>query len=219
MGKHPIRARGPKSTPNAEEGTSTRLGEEGDDARRKKGKRNHDKWSTSTCNPKRDRHSGETSASLPGDLFCNNLQMGDEVSFHLNSDEKDLVKGPSEANALAAAVEINLFAVVLCQMTLGDWDKKYKSLAIELDEIYQQVMLQHDAGFQKALDQTAYFFNIPLDEGKFDVQMAFHKGRLMHVRVISENEVSDEDVTEDEVLLHSTDQEEVVEDTPNPSDC
>jgi len=34
------------------------------------------------------------------------------------------------------------------------------------------VIDQHELGFQKTLDQAAYFYNIPLDEGKFDVDKA-----------------------------------------------
>jgi len=33
---------------------------------------------------------------------------------------------------------------------------------------------QHELNFQKALDQAFYFYNIPIDKGKFDVSKDFY---------------------------------------------
>lgn len=45
-------------------------------------------------------------------------------------------------------------------------------------------MAKHKANFQKAWDQMTYLYDIPLNKDKIDVQMAFQKGRLMHVQDI-----------------------------------
>jgi len=46
-------------------------------------------------------------------------------------------------------------------------------------------MEEHEADFQKALCQTTFFYNIPLDKGKFDVDKDFHEGQLMPLDQIS----------------------------------
>lgn len=45
-----------------------------------------------------------------------------------------------------------LTASLPTKMIKEDWEKKYKSLVIKLEDIEQQVMFQHEVGFQKALD-------------------------------------------------------------------
>ncbi|WVZ16503.1 hypothetical protein V8G54_009485 [Vigna mungo] len=123
---------------------------------------------------------------------------------------KELIKGLFKADAL----EFNLHVTALCQKVEGgpdikvvhaqcaqkehdlvakidnlflmqhvnhkaleEWDKKYKSMA-------KEVMAQHKANFQKAWDKVTYLYDIPLNKGRVDVQMAFQKGRLMHVQDI-----------------------------------
>ncbi|BAU02012.1 uncharacterized protein HKW66_Vig0116760 [Vigna angularis] len=52
-------------------------------------------------------------------------------------------------------------------------------LAIDLEDIVQVVIEQYEVGFKKALAQAAHFYNIPLDEGNFDVMKDFYHGKLM----------------------------------------
>lgn len=57
--------------------------------------------------------------------------MRDKVYFHTNSNEKDLIKGLYEANALVVAMEFSLRATVLCQwVTSGT----YRSEIIHLEK-------------------------------------------------------------------------------------
>ncbi|WVZ02870.1 hypothetical protein V8G54_023676, partial [Vigna mungo] len=44
--------------------------------------------------------------------------MGEKVSFHLKFDEKELIKGLIEVDALTATVEFNLHVITLCWWTL-----------------------------------------------------------------------------------------------------
>ncbi|WVY96302.1 hypothetical protein V8G54_028453 [Vigna mungo] len=65
-----------------------------DESRRRKDKRKHDER--------------EKSVPLVGGVSGTGLQMGDNVLFHLNSEEKELIKGLSEVDVLAAIVELSL---------------------------------------------------------------------------------------------------------------
>jgi len=54
------------------------------------------------------------------------------------------------------------------------------------------VLHQHELGFNKALDQAAYLYNIPLNEWKFDVNKDFYKGELMLVIDILDDDGGEE---------------------------
>jgi len=54
------------------------------------------------------------------------------------------------------------------------------------------VLHQHELSFNKALDEAAYFYNVPLNEGKFDVNKDFYKGELVLVDDIRDEEGGEE---------------------------
>jgi len=55
----------------------------------------------------------------------------------------------------------------------------------DLEIAKNNVIDQHKLSFQKALDQAAYFYNIPLDEGKLDVDKDYYEGNLLPIDEIS----------------------------------
>lgn len=72
-------------------------------------------------------------------------------------------------------------------------------------------MLQHEVDFQYALDQVVYFYGVPLEESKFDVQKAFHNKETMHLRDILGKD--EDDLVEADVgIPPSFDHIEVVQD-------
>jgi len=60
-------------------------------------------------------------------------------------------------------------------------EERVEKLLKELEVAEDSVMEEHEADFKKALQQAAFFYNIPLDEGKFDVDKDFHEGQLMPI--------------------------------------
>ena len=64
----------------------------------------------------------------------------------------------------------------------------------EVEVAQQYVLEQHKLGFTKALQQAEYFYKIPIHEGNFDVMKDFHKGQLMPIGEIPND---DEDENED----------------------
>jgi len=58
-------------------------------------------------------------------------------------------------------------------------EEKVKKLLKELEVVEDSVMEEHEADFKKALCEAIFFYNIPLDEGKFDVDKDFHECQLM----------------------------------------
>lgn len=54
----------------------------------------------------------------------------------------------------------------------------------DLEIVEDNVLDQHELGFQKALQQVAFFYNIPLEEGKFDVGKDFYLGQLKSIEEI-----------------------------------
>ena len=59
-------------------------------------------------------------------------------------------------------------------------EKIYKLLK-KLEVAEDSVIEEHELDFKKALQQAAFFYNVPLDEGKFDVDKDFYEGQLMPI--------------------------------------
>jgi len=60
-------------------------------------------------------------------------------------------------------------------------EEKIEKILKDPEIAENNVINQHELGFQKALDQAAYFYNIPLNEGKFNVEKDFHEGKLLPI--------------------------------------
>lgn len=70
---------------------------------------------------------------------------------------------------------------------------------MELIELQDYVIEQHDFGFSTALKQAAFFYDIPLHEGKMDPRKAFYKGKLVPIKGIPDEE-EEEEVVDVEML-------------------
>jgi len=77
--------------------------------------------------------------------------------------------------------------VIEISVDLHSANRRCVELEKELSECQDYVIQQHDLGFLKALDQVAYFFQIPLDKGKFDAWKVVYKGELMAIEDILDN--------------------------------
>jgi len=60
-------------------------------------------------------------------------------------------------------------------------EEKLEKALKELEVVDDSVIEEHENGFKKVLQQAAFFYNVPLDEGKFDVDKDFHEGQLMPI--------------------------------------
>jgi len=71
-------------------------------------------------------------------------------------------------------------------MTLSNYqsEEKVEKLLKDLEVAEDNVLDQHELGFRKALEQETFFYNIPLDEGKFDVDKDFYQGQLVTIEEI-----------------------------------
>jgi len=71
-------------------------------------------------------------------------------------------------------------------MTLSNYlsKEKIKKLVKDLEVVEDNVLDQHELDFQKALQQAGFFYNIPLDKGKFDVGKDFYQGQLIPIEDI-----------------------------------
>jgi len=71
----------------------------------------------------------------------------------------------------------------LSNMALTNYrfEENIEKLLKDLEIAENNVIDQHELSFQKALDQAAYFYKIPLDEGKFDIDKDFHEGKLLPI--------------------------------------
>lgn len=81
----------------------------------------------------------------------------------------------------------------------GDEDRRrVAKLEQQLGELQDHVIEQHNKGFDLAVQQVAFFYKIPTDEGKFDSQKAFFKGELLPLAEIpnSSEEVADKEEEE-----------------------
>jgi len=71
----------------------------------------------------------------------------------------------------------------LSDMTLTNHraEERIEKLLKELEVAEDSVIEEHENGFKKALQQAVFFYQVPLDEGKFDVDKDFHEGQLMPI--------------------------------------
>jgi len=74
----------------------------------------------------------------------------------------------------------------LSYMTLSNYrsEEKVEKLLKDLEIVEDNILDQHELGFQKALQQVACIYSIPLDEGKFDVSKDFYQGQLITIMEI-----------------------------------
>ena len=50
------------------------------------------------------------------------------------------------------------------------------------------VLEQHDLGFMRAVRQAAYFYQVPVDEGKFDNRKDIYRGELVSAMDVPDEE-------------------------------
>jgi len=70
------------------------------------------------------------------------------------------------------------------------WDedrRRVAQLEHQLAELKDHVIEQHNKGFKLAVQQVAFFYKIPTDEGNFDNSKAFVMGELLPLAEISDN--------------------------------
>jgi len=69
-------------------------------------------------------------------------------------------------------------------------EEKIEKLLKEVEVSEDSVIEEHENGFKKALQQAAFFYHIPLDEGKFDVDKDFYEGQLVPIdQILSASQV------------------------------
>jgi len=66
--------------------------------------------------------------------------------------------------------------------------RRISGLEAELGKLQDYVIEQHDMGFELAVNQTTFFYGVPIDEGKFDNRKAFYKGELLPLADIPEDD-------------------------------
>ena len=71
----------------------------------------------------------------------------------------------------------------LSDMALTNYrsEEKIDKLLKELEVAEDSVIEEHELDFKKALQQAAFFYNVSLDERKFDVDKDFYEGQLMPI--------------------------------------
>jgi len=62
----------------------------------------------------------------------------------------------------------------------------------QLAELKDHVIEQHDKGFELAVQQAAFFYKIPTDDGNFNNQKAFFNGELLPLSEIPDSGEEDE---------------------------
>ena len=75
--------------------------------------------------------------------------------------------------------------------TIKLMDVEINQLRTNVYEAESFIFEQHKLGFEKALQQAKYFYNIPIDEGNFDVKKDFYNGELVPANEIPDNDVED----------------------------
>jgi len=74
-----------------------------------------------------------------------------------------------------------------------DEDRRHVAqLDQQLAELKDHVTEQHDKGFELAVQQAAFFYKIPTDDGNFDNQKAFFNGELLPLSEIPDSCEEDE---------------------------
>jgi len=66
-------------------------------------------------------------------------------------------------------------------LTNHRFEEKIDKLLKELEVVKDSVIEEPELGFKKALQHAAFFYNVPLDEGKFDIDRDFYEGQLMPI--------------------------------------
>ena len=74
---------------------------------------------------------------------------------------------------------------------IKEMDEEISQLRTNVFEAESATFEQHQLGFEKALQQAKYFYNIPLDEGNFDVKKDFYKGELVPANEIPDTDAED----------------------------
>jgi len=100
------------------------------------------------------------------------------------------------SSARARRLQRQVDDMTVCQSAdrkaLDEWAKKYQEVLAELAEADEEVFKQYASGFQKALDQAAYFFDIPIDRpNTFDANLVVQDGKLVHMYLPSQPEDDD----------------------------
>ncbi|QCE01998.1 hypothetical protein DEO72_LG8g9 [Vigna unguiculata] len=126
-----------------------------------------------------------------------NAQVKEAVSAHAACAETKTVLS-SEIDSLKVEEKRLKDEVLRLQRSVDDHtlgrqrDKEERDeLVKELEDAQRFVFEQHQLGFQKALNQAKFFYDIPLNEGNFDVGKDFYKGKLIPIA-----EIVDDDATQ-----------------------
>jgi len=77
-----------------------------------------------------------------------------------------------EPSSRVSSIQLELSAL---KDQLNKEGQERSRLKKELQECQDYVIEQHDQGFSKALDQTTYLYQNPLNKGKFDTRKRFTK--------------------------------------------
>ncbi|KAK7382366.1 hypothetical protein VNO80_01217 [Phaseolus coccineus] len=127
----------------------------------------------------------ESSANLQSALAENtnllSLNLNLEAEMRKWREKCELAERTGREVAVKADEEIRGLTESLSDMALTHHrsEERVEKLLKELEVAEDSVLEEHEAGFKKALRQAAFFYNTPLDEGKFDVDKDIHNGELL----------------------------------------
>ena len=71
---------------------------------------------------------------------------------------------------------------------------KKENKEVKLIKLQEYVVSVHEEGLNQVIWQTTFFYNIPTDEGRFNISKDVYKGELMSTYDVPTNE-GDEDVS------------------------
>ena len=129
----------------------------------------------------------ESSASLKTKLTENATLLAQKEALEAEvarwKEKSELAERAGKEVAEKADNEVKGLKESLSDMALTNHraEEKIKKLLKELEVAEDSVMEEHELGFKKALRQATFFYNVPLDEGKFDVDKDFYEGQLMSI--------------------------------------
>ncbi|KAG2396686.1 uncharacterized protein HKW66_Vig0229610 [Vigna angularis] len=144
------------------------------DAQRRKGKRKHGEWSTSTRSSKCNRRGGNTSVPLVDNVFGSDLQMGEKKN--LADSQADLATTLKANIVLITQLEKVKFTLAKCQdkemdlvVRVAALVEKEKNLLVKIHRLQQHVddLFSSQQVDQKALgdcDKKCYPLAAKLDE-------------------------------------------------------
>jgi len=101
--------------------------------------------------------------------------------------------------------------VVLLKSGCEEDSRRIADLERKLSELQDHVIEQHDRGFDLVVRQAAFFYKVPVDEGKFDNRKDFYKGDLLPLADIPD----DNDATDNEEEEAREGEKESVEGRPS----